>query len=66
ALGDHVFIDAAGNTVVSPDRLVALVGIDDVVVVDGGDTILVCRRDRVQEVKEIVRTLRDRERDDLI
>jgi mannose-1-phosphate guanylyltransferase len=66
SVGDHVFIDASENTVVSSDRLVALLGVDDVVVVDGGDTLLVCTRDRAQEVKKIVETLRDRNRSDLV
>jgi mannose-1-phosphate guanylyltransferase len=65
AVGEHVLIDARGNTIVSRDRLVGVVGLDDVVVVDGGDTILVCKRDRVQEVKKIVQALRDHGREDL-
>jgi mannose-1-phosphate guanylyltransferase len=65
-LGDHVLIDANNNTVVSPERTVAVLGVDDVVVVDGGDTILVCKRDRVQEVKKIVKSLRERKNNKLI
>ena len=65
-VGDHVFIDSRNSTVIARDRLVAVLGVDDVVVVDGGDTILVCRRDRVQEVKKIVQTLKERGRDDLV
>lgn len=66
SIGAHVFIDAANNTVVSADRMVGLLGVDDIVVVDGGDTLLVCKRDRAQEVKKIVKTLRDRKRSDLV
>jgi len=66
AVGEHVLIDARGNTIVSKDRLVGVIGLDDVVVVDGGDTVLVCKRDRVQEVKKIVQTLRERGREDLV
>jgi mannose-1-phosphate guanylyltransferase len=66
SIGDHVLVDAHNNTIVSPDRLVGLLGVDDVVVVDGGDTILVCKRDRVQEVKAIVRSLRDRGKQDFV
>jgi mannose-1-phosphate guanylyltransferase len=58
-VGEHIAIEASGNTIISPDRLVAVLGVDDVVVVDGGDSILVCRRDRAQRIKEIVRSLRD-------
>jgi mannose-1-phosphate guanylyltransferase len=66
AVGDHVLIDATNNTVVSPDRTVAVLGLDDVVVVDGGDTVLVCRRDRVQEVKKVVKLLKEINKDELI
>jgi mannose-1-phosphate guanylyltransferase len=65
-VGNHVLVDAGNNTIVSPDRLVAILGVDDITVVDGGDTILVCRRDRVQEVKTIVQLLKKQGRDDLV
>jgi mannose-1-phosphate guanylyltransferase len=65
-VGDHVAIDAKGNTVVSPERPVALLGVNDLVVVDGVDTILVCQRDRVQEVKKIVKAMKERKHDDLV
>ena len=66
AVGEHVLIDGSNNTVVSPGRLVGLVGVDDVVVVDSGDALLVCRRDRVQDVKKIVAELKRRGRNDLV
>lgn len=42
------------------DRVVAVVGLDDVVVVDTADATLVCARSRSQEVKQIVEELRER------
>ena len=65
-VGEHIAIDSTNNTVVSPDRPVAVLGVDDVVIVDCGDTILVCRRDRAQEIKKIVKTLRKDGRDKLV
>jgi mannose-1-phosphate guanylyltransferase len=64
-VGDHVLIDGSNNTIVSRDRLVAILGVDDIVVVEDGGAILVCRRDRVQEVKRVVAELKKRGRDDL-
>jgi mannose-1-phosphate guanylyltransferase len=64
-VGDHVLIDARNNTIVSRDQLVAIVGVDDVVVVEDDGAILVCRRDRVQDVKRVVAELKQRGRDDL-
>jgi mannose-1-phosphate guanylyltransferase len=66
SLAESVTIDASGNTIVAPDRLVAMLGVEDVVVVDGGDAILVCKRDRVQEIKKIVQNLRERDRFDVV
>ncbi len=37
-----------------PERLVALVGVKDLVVVDTHDALLVCHRDAAQEVKKVV------------
>ncbi len=65
-VGEHVVIDAKDNTVIAPDRLVAMIGVEGLVVVDAGDTVLVCRRDRVQDIKKIVAELKRRGRDDLL
>ena len=43
--------------VYSGGKLVALVGVDDLVVVDSGDALLVCRKDRSQDVREVVTVL---------
>ncbi len=45
------------------DRVVAIIGLDNVVVVDTPDAVLVCARSRAQEVKQIVEQLRDRGQD---
>jgi mannose-1-phosphate guanylyltransferase len=47
-------------------RVLAMVGLQDVVVVDTPDAMLVCARDRAQEVKQIVDELRNRGADDCI
>jgi len=59
-LGDPALVVAvdAGGLVVPHGRLVAVVGLDDVVVVDTPDALLVTTRDRVQDVKEVVATLK--------
>ena len=56
--GDVLAVDAKNVTVYGqPGKLVALVGVDDLVVVDTGDALLVCRRDGSQRVKDIVTRL---------
>jgi mannose-1-phosphate guanylyltransferase len=58
--GHALPIDSRGCLVDSPDRLVALVGVDDLVVVDTKDAVLVCRKDRAQDVRKVTDELRRR------
>lgn len=58
-------IDASGLVCAGSDRLVAVLGLDDVVVVDTPDALLVTTRDRAQQVKSIVDALKSRDRADL-
>jgi mannose-1-phosphate guanylyltransferase len=40
------------------DRLVVTIGVDDMVVVDTGDTLLICKTDQSQKVKDVVEHLK--------
>jgi len=67
AEGDALVIDGRNNVVLATKhRPVAVVGIDDVVVVDAGDAVLVCRKDRAQEVRKAVDELARRGRDEVL
>ena len=55
--GDVVAVDSR-NSYAWARRLVALVGVDDVVVVETDDAVLVARKDKVQQVKEVVARLK--------
>lgn len=56
--GDVFTSDARGNFVRAPEgKFVALVGVDDLVVVDTGDALLVMPRSRSQDVRRIVDAL---------
>src|SRR5947199_298696 len=58
--GRAVSIDSRGCLVDSSERLVAVLGVEDLVVVDTPDAILVCRKDRAQDVRLVVDELRRR------
>ena len=58
--------DSRGAFVYGTGRLVALIGVDNLVVIDTDDALLVCDRNRAQEVKEIVEELKRRGSTDLI
>ena len=55
--GETVVIDSNSCVVYSADRLIALLGCEDLVVIDSKDALLVCPRSRVQDVKEVVTEL---------
>jgi mannose-1-phosphate guanylyltransferase len=55
-------LDATGNYAWAPEgKLVALIGVQDLVVVDSGDALLVVPRERAQDVRDIVAALRERD-----
>jgi mannose-1-phosphate guanylyltransferase len=66
AQGETVAIASHGNIVFSEKRIVALIGVDDLVVVDTGDTLLVGHKGQMQKVKEVVEYLRSQGRTDLL
>ena len=59
--GDVIAVDSR-NSYAYARRLVALVGVDDLVVVETDDAVLVARKDRVQQVKEVVAQLKAAQR----
>ena len=64
ASGQHLDRGSHNVLVHGGDRLVVTVGLDDVIIVDTPDALLVCHRDRAEEIKpvleEIARTAGDR------
>lgn len=57
-LGDVIAVDTRGSYVRSEHRLVATIGMEDVVVIETGDAVLVAQRDAVQDVKKVVTRLK--------
>lgn len=57
-LGDVVAHGAKGNIVLSDGRLTALVGVEDLIVVQTADVTLVCPKARSQDIKALLATLR--------
>ena len=58
--GDTIILDAENSYVAAKEGLIALVGLDDVIVVREGDATLVCHRDRAEDVKLLVDKLKRR------
>ena len=58
--GQHVGLDTSGSLVYTEGRLVATIGLQDIIVIDTGDAVLVLPRSRAQDVGGLVRELRAR------
>lgn len=68
-LGDRALtqlLGASGIVVPGSGRTVAVIGLDDVVVVDTPDALLVTTRARAQDVKKVVAALKEQGRTDLV
>ncbi len=59
--GDVIAVDSR-NSYAYARRLVALVGVDDLVVVETDDAVLVAHKERVQQVKDVVAKLKSEQR----
>jgi len=58
ALGDAIFVDCRNTFVQSEDRLIAAVGVSDLILIDTPDAVLVVHPDHVQDVKKVVQQLK--------
>ncbi len=64
--GPSFTLDSAGNYFWSPKKLVAAIGIRDLIVVETDDALLLCPRDRAQDVGKIVKWLEENRRNKLL
>ncbi len=58
--GQVLLLDVANSLVLSDGRLLSVVGLSDIVVVETEDAVLICPRDRAQDVRAVVKALKDR------
>lgn len=64
--GPLVSLDAEGNYFWAPGKLVAAIGVRNLVMVETPDAILICPRERAQEVGRIVKELEQLKKDSLL
>lgn len=58
--GRHIGRDTQNSLIYSPTKLVTTIGVNNLIVVCADDVILICPKDRDQEVRELVHLLRQR------
>jgi len=56
--GEALLLNSSGNYVYSPDRFVASIGLNDMIIINTGDVTLVVERNKAEDVKTLVDTLR--------
>jgi mannose-1-phosphate guanylyltransferase len=56
--GDLLAVEGEGHIVDVPGKLVATLGVKDLIIVEHGGALLVCRKDRAQDIKLVVEKLK--------
>jgi len=64
--GDRLAVDSRGNLLFADSGTIAVLGVEDLVVVRTGDAVLVCPKSRSQEIKQLVAELAANHRGDLL
>ena len=66
--GMHIPVDTRDSLIYmnQDHRLIVTIGVEDLVVVDTGDVMLVCKKDQAQKVRQVVRQLKEASRDEYI
>jgi len=65
-IGELINLDSSQCIVYSPKKPVALVGVEDLVIVEEDDVLLVCKRERSQDVRKLVEILKSQGRDKIL
>ncbi len=58
--GEKIIVDSNNSYVYTDEGVVALIGLDDVVVVREGNAVLVCKRENAEDVKLVVEQLKNK------
>ena len=56
--GRTILVDSNNNYVDAGKKIVAMIGVDDLIIISTDDAVLVCKKERSQEVKEVVDFIR--------
>ena len=59
--GETISVDTNDCIVYSNDKLIATVGVNDLIVVSTEDAVMVCNKDKAQDVKKIVEKLKEKD-----
>ncbi len=61
-----VFIDTRDCMIYAPQRVVATLGVEGLIIVNSQESLLVCSKDRAQEIKKVIEALKEAGYQDII
>lgn len=64
--GNVISIGSERTTICGGKRLIAAVGVDDIIIVDTDDAVLICSKNSTQDVKKVIAQLNEQGRTDLV
>lgn len=64
--GNVISIGSERTTVCGGKRLIAAVGVEDIIIVDTDDAVLICSKNNTQDVKKVIARLNEQGRTDLV
>ncbi len=64
--GNVISVGSEHTTICGGKRLIAAVGLEDIIIVDTDDAVLVCSKNSTQDVKKVITQLKDQGRTDLV
>ena len=56
--GNVITIDSKNSIIAGGEKLIAAVGLEDVIIVDTDDAILICSKENTQDVKRVIENLK--------
>ncbi len=65
-VGQHIGLDTRGCLIHGSRRLVTTIGLEDMIVVDTEDALLICPKERAQEVRDLVKKLKESGREEYL
>ena len=63
AYGQQLLLDTKDCIIYGNDKMIATIGISDLIIVQTQDALLICPKDRAQDVKTVVETLKEQGKD---
>lgn len=64
--GDFVTVNTHNCILQGRDKLIAAVGVKDLIVVDAGDALLICQKDSAADIKKVLEALKDKKRTEYV